>query len=62
MEIPEIDKQVTREVMAELKGKVIPSECSVCHGKGQVPDHNGETYVGVECDNCGGTGTINLQY
>lgn len=62
MEIPEIDKQVTAEVMQEFSGQTIPSICEVCKGACLVPDFDGERWVGVECDNCQGTGTVSRSY
>jgi len=50
MEIPEIDKQVTAEVHAELAGEVIQMTCPVCRGDDS------------RCDNCGGTGTVLRRY
>ena len=48
MDIPEIDKQVTREVLAELAGQTISHVCEDCHGEGHFMD--GE--IKIPCQNC----------
>lgn len=64
MEIPEIDKQATKEVMAEFKGQVIQEECRSCLGYGHFKTDGKPSTDGGDrkCFDCGGTGTINRQY
>jgi Protein of unknown function (DUF551) len=51
MEIPEIDKQVTAEIHAELAGQTIGMICPVCHG---------EHRVDFKCENCNDTGWVTM--
>ena len=51
----ELDKQVSKQIMKEFKGKCIEHVCDECEGKGSIP-------FGGDCKNCKGTGTITIEY
>jgi DnaJ-class molecular chaperone len=51
----ELDKSVSKEIMSQLKGKIIPVTCWGCGGKGKFS-------CGEKCDNCKGDGYYEVQY
>lgn len=44
----DLDKQVSKEIMSEFKGKHIEHVCQECNGSG--------------CENCDGNGSYTIEY
>lgn len=53
----ELDKEMSKEVMAQLAGKVVDHICPDCNGEGEH-----QLTVPIKCENCNGTGIITIQY
>jgi hypothetical protein len=55
----ETDKVISKKIMKELEGQLIPHMCPDCHGEGSYLSAYGEIQ---KCKNCNQTGTILIQY
>jgi hypothetical protein len=51
----DLDKSISKEILKEFKGKVIPEVCMCC--KGEKKNSTGD-----KCNYCGGLGFVNRQY
>lgn len=55
------DKEISKKILKEFKGKVISHKCAVCCGTGKIGVGKHHEFV-EPCYECGGSGKINIEW
>jgi len=58
-----LDKAVSKQVMAEMKGKIFEHICPYCKGERYYECYNQDgSCTHIPCEDCNGAGTIKIEY